>query len=74
LDCQLLSSKLMPEWIQELEDDLLLGEFDSIISKAEDLIESDDEVLSDFGVLLKDLAANFDFDNIEHLLNKVKEG
>jgi len=73
LDVQLLSSKLIPEWIQELEDDLLLGEFDSIVSKAEDLIGSDDKVFRDLGVFLKDLAGNFDFDNIEIFLNKVKE-
>ena len=71
-DFQLLSEKLTPEWIQELEDDMLIGEFDSITSKVGDLIESDDEVLSDFGVFLKEKAANFDFDNIEKLLNKVK--
>jgi len=73
LDFQLLTEKLTPEWIQEVEDDLLVGEFDSIGSKAEDLIGSDDKVFSNLGRLLKDLAGNFDFDNIEILLNKVKE-
>jgi len=71
LDFQLLAEKLTPEWIQELEDDALMGKIDSISSKAVDLIDSDDEVLSDLGLFLKDLAGNYDFDSIENLLNKV---
>jgi len=48
-----------------------MGKISSISSKAGDLIDFDDEVLSDLGAFLKCLAANFDFDNIENFFSKV---
>jgi len=73
LDFQRLSEKLTPEWIQKLEDDSFMGKFDSISSKAQTLVESD-EVLSALGIFLKDLAGNFDFENIENVIKRIRDG